>query len=280
MWSRHPKGCLNFKDVRGMRFDILTIFPKFFEGFLTHGIVRRAHEADRIQVGIHDIRDYTFDRHHVVDDRPFGGSDGMVLKPEPIFRAVEAITHPEWSLPSDTNPNRDQSGVSIILLTPQGRLFTQAEATRLSQKSQIVLICGRYEGVDERVARHVATEEISIGDYVLSGGEVAAMVVVDAVTRLLPETLGSSTSAVNESFSAGRLDYPVYTRPASYRGYDVPKELLTGHHGEIDKWRRRKALEKTLAYRPDLLSQRDCLDEVDQKILQDLLARKSNHTTE
>lgn len=182
----------------------------------------------------------------------------MVLKPEPIFRAVEALTH-------------RQSNPSVVLLTPQGRCFDQTVAQRLSRQSQVVLICGRYEGVDERVAEHVATEEISIGDYVLSGGEPAAMVVMDAVIRLLPDVLGNPTSAQKESFQTGRLDYPVYTRPPVYRGHAVPAELLTGNHAEIELWRRRAALRKTLRHRPDLLTDQTRLDEIDRRLLTELL---------
>lgn len=256
-----------------MRFDVVTIFPKFFEGFTTHGIVRRARERNLVTVNVHDLRDFTYGRHHVVDDRPFGGDDGMVLKPEPLFRAVEYLTHGREYQPigaRDTVEAAPEETVSVVVLTPQGRPFTQAEAVRLSAKEQVVLICGRYEGIDERVARTVATDELSIGDYVLSGGEPAAIVVMDAVTRLLPDVLGSATSAVNESFNAGRLDYPVYTRPASYRGLDVPPVLLTGHHAEVDRWRRREALEKTLKYRPDLLADRERLDETDRKLLKEI----------
>jgi tRNA (guanine37-N1)-methyltransferase len=241
-----------------MRFDVLTIFPAFFEGFLTHGIVRRAYERRLVEIGIHNLRDWTYDRHQIVDDRPYGGESGMVLKPEPIFRAVEALTH-------------GRTNSAIVLLTPQGRLFDQRTAQRLSQQAQVVLICGRYEGVDERVAEHLATEEISIGDYVLSGGEPAAMVIMDAVIRLLPEVLGNPTSAEKESFQAGRLDYPVYTRPAVYRGHAVPPERLTGKHAEIDLWRRRAALRKTLRYRPDLLTDQSRLDETDRRLLAELL---------
>ncbi|MGQ9897001.1 MAG: tRNA (guanosine(37)-N1)-methyltransferase TrmD [Acidobacteriota bacterium] len=241
-----------------MRFDVLTIFPAFFEGFLTCGIVRRARERRQVEIGIHNLRDWTYDRHQVVDDRPYGGEDGMVLKPEPIFRAVEALTH-------------GQPDPSIILLTPQGRRFDQTIAQRLSRQSQVILICGRYEGVDERVAEHLATEEISIGDYVLSGGEPAAMVIMDAVIRLLPEVLGNPTSARNESFQTGRLDYPVYTRPAVYRGCAVPSELLTGNHAEVELWRRRAALRKTLRYRPDLLTDQTRLDDTDRCLLTELL---------
>lgn len=241
-----------------MRFDVLTIFPAFFEGFLTCGIVRRACERHHVEIGIHNLRDWTYDRHQVVDDRPYGGEDGMVLKPEPIFRAVEALTH-------------SQPAPSIVLLTPQGRRFDQTTAQRLSRQHQVVLICGRYEGVDERVADHLATEELSIGDYVLSGGEPAAMVVMDAVIRLLPDVLGNPTSAQKESFQTGRLDYPVYTRPAVYRGRAVPAELLTGNHAEIELWRRRAALRKTLRYRPDLLTDDTRLDETDRRLLTELL---------
>jgi tRNA (guanine37-N1)-methyltransferase len=241
-----------------MRFDVLTIFPAFFEGFLAYGIVRRACQRRQVGIGIHNLRDWTYDRHQVVDDRPYGGEDGMVLKPEPIFRAVEALTHRQ------PNP-------SVVLLTPQGRPFDQTVAQHLSRQSQVVLICGRYEGVDERVAEHLATEEISIGDYVLSGGEPAAMVVMDAVIRLLPEVLGNPTSAQKESFQAGRLDYPVYTRPPVYRGHAVPAELLTGNHAEIELWRRRAALRKTLRHRPDLLTDQTRLDEIDRRLLTELL---------
>ncbi|MFQ3581144.1 MAG: tRNA (guanosine(37)-N1)-methyltransferase TrmD [Chloracidobacterium sp.] len=241
-----------------MRFDVLTIFPTFFDGFLAHGIVRRARERRQVDVAVHDLRDWTYDRHRIVDDRPYGGEDGMVLKPEPIFRAVEALTH-------------HQPNPSIVLLTPQGRRFDQAAAYRLSQSSQVVLICGRYEGVDERVAQYLATEELSIGDYVLSGGEPAAMVVMDAVIRLRPDVLGSPTSAQHESFQTGRLDYPVYTRPARYRGHAVPAELLTGNHAEVELWRRRAALRKTLCHRPDLLADPTRLDDTDRRLLTELL---------
>lgn len=245
-----------------MRFDVLTIFPTFFDGFLSHGIARRARERRQVEIGIHDLRDWTYDRHQVVDDRPYGGEDGMVLKPEPIFRAVESLTH-------------RQACPSVVLLTPQGRRFDQAAAIRLSRQSQVVLICGRYEGVDERVAERLATEELSIGDYILSGGEPAAMVVMDAVIRLLPNALGSPTSARYESFQTGRLDYPVYTRPATYRGWSVPAELLTGNHAEVDLWRRRAALRKTLRCRPDLLTDPAQLDDTDRRLLTELLRASS-----
>ena len=224
-----------------MRFDLLTIFPEFFAGPFEFGIIRRAKQQGQIEVNIHDLRSFTTDKHHIVDDRPFGGDDGMVLKPEPIFRAVEALREPD-------------ERTAVVLLTPQGRVFSQAEAERFANEfTQMILLCGRYEGVDERVAQHLVTDEISIGDYVLTGGEIPAMVLVDAITRLLPNVLGSATSAVNDSFSTGLLDFPNYTRPASFNGMDVPEVLLSGHHANIAQWRRQAALRKTLKMRPDLV---------------------------
>lgn len=223
-----------------MRFDVITIFPEIFRGVFEFGIIRRATEAKLIEIAIHDLRDFTSDRHHMVDDRPFGGGAGMVMKPEPLFRAIEAITH---SAPAPR----------VVLLSPQGRLFDQQTAAELSQDERLLLICGRYEGIDERVVEQLVSDEISIGDYVLSGGEIPAMVLVDAVTRLLPGALGCEQSAEQDSFSSGLLDYPHYTRPAEYRGLKVPDILLSGHHAEIAKWRQQKALEKTLRCRPDLV---------------------------
>lgn len=224
-----------------MRFDIVTIFPEIFRGVFEFGIIRRAVEAGLIAIEIHDLRDYTYDRHRQVDDRPFGGGAGMVMKPEPLFRAVEAITH-------------GAKDAASVLLSPQGRLFSQRVAEEFSRREQVVLICGRYEGVDERVIQSLVTEELSIGDYVLSGGEIPAMVVVDAVTRLIPGALGCGESAEKDSFANGLLDHPHYTRPAEYRGMKTPDVLLGGNHAEIERWRRRKALEKTRASRPDLLA--------------------------
>jgi tRNA (guanine37-N1)-methyltransferase len=224
-----------------MRFDVLTIFPEFFAGPFDFGIIRRAQQQGHIAIQIHDLRSFTTDKHHVVDDRPFGGEDGMVLKPEPIFRAVEALRD-------------DSEQTAVVLLSPQGRVFRQSEAERFAREfTQIILLCGRYEGVDERVVQHLVTDEISIGDYVLTGGEIPAMVLVDAITRLLPDVLGSATSAVHDSFSDGLLDFPHYTRPASFKGLDVPEVLLSGHHANIAKWRRREAIRKTLKMRPDLI---------------------------
>ncbi len=232
-----------------MIFRILTIFPEFFEGPFAHGVVKRAKDAGLLDIVIHNLRDWTFDRHKTVDDRPFGGGEGMVLKAEPIFLAVESI----W-------PER-HAGQKIALLSAQGRLFDQAMANRLARESELLLICGRYEGVDERVAEHLADEEISIGNYVLSGGELAAAVVVDTVARLIPGVLGNETSAASDSFQEtahgdGLLDCPHWTRPADFRGWKAPQVLLDGNHTEIRKFRRKAALEKTQKLRPDLLKPR------------------------
>ncbi len=226
-----------------MTFHIVTIFPEFFRGPFEHGVIARAQAAGLLQIQVYNLREWTFDRHKTVDDRPFGGGEGMVLKPEPLFLAVESI-FPE-RLPSH----------KVVLLSAQGRLFDQETARRLSQVPELLLICGRYEGVDERVAEHLADEEISIGDYVLSGGELAAAVVVDAVARLIPGVLGNEDSSVFESFgSSGVLDCPHWTRPAEFRGWKAPEVLLNGNHAEIRRWRRRAALVKTARLRPDLLA--------------------------
>jgi len=229
-----------------LHIDIITIFPDYFREFVDHGILRRARAAGLVELKAHDLRDWTSDKHHIVDDRPFGGGDGMVLKPEPIFRAVEALT-------GYSRREEFPEGTRVILLSPQGRVFSQKSAQDYAAAKQIVLLCGRYEGVDERVADVLVTDEISIGDYVLSGGEPAAMVVVDSIVRLLPGALGSDTSAVFESFSDGILDYPHYTRPPEFQGMKVPEVLLSGNHAEIERWRRDAALKKTRRNRPDLL---------------------------
>ncbi|HEY8411082.1 MAG TPA: tRNA (guanosine(37)-N1)-methyltransferase TrmD [Pyrinomonadaceae bacterium] len=232
-----------------LRFDIITIFPEFFREAIDCGIVRRARNAGLVEITAHDLRQWTTDKHHVVDDRPFGGGDGMVLKPEPIFAGVEALTGAakREELPAKTR---------VVLLSAQGKVFSQSLAQDLSHEaSHIVLLCGRYEGVDERVSEALVTDEISIGDYVLSGGEPAAMVVIDAMVRLLPGALGSETSAVFESFSEALLDYPQYTRPPEFRGLKVPEVLLSGNHAEIARWRKEAALEKTRRKRPDLLKE-------------------------
>lgn len=253
-----------------MRFDLITIFPEFFAGPLDHGIVRRARESGIVQVHVQDLREFTKDRHRTVDDRPFGGGEGMVLKPEPLFEAVEKLLG--QSMGDSAQERVLPTGTAVVLLSAAGKIFTQETARRLAKLEHIVLICGRYEGVDERVADHLATEEISVGDYVLSGGELPAAVVLDAVTRLLPGALGNEASTENESFRkleaddsismAGNLsarkarlllDYPHYTRPAEYRGWKVPDVLIGGHHAEVAKWRAQQAAEKTRRNRPDLL---------------------------
>jgi tRNA (guanine37-N1)-methyltransferase len=229
-----------------LRVDIISIFPEYFREAFDYGIIRRARAANLVDIKAHDLRAWTSDKHKVVDDRPFGGGDGMVLKPEPIFAAVESLTggRRRVNMPSSKR---------VVLLSPQGKQFTQSLASEFAGCAQLVLICGRYEGVDERVADALATDEVSIGDYVLSGGEPAALVVVDAVVRLIPGALGSETSATTESFSDGRLDYPHYTRPPEFEDLKVPEVLLTGHHAQIAEWRRAAAEEKTKRNRPDLL---------------------------
>ncbi len=231
-----------------MKIDVLTIFPEFFEQVFDFGIIRRAKLADIVEINVHDIREYALDKHKMVDDRPFGGGDGMVLKPEPIFAAIENLV---GTADRDAYP----AGTKVVLLSPQGTPFKQEGAKTLAGETEhLLLICGRYEGVDERVNEALVTDEISIGDYVLSGGEPAAVVVVDSIVRLLPNALGSDTSADNDSFSDGLLDCPHYTRPAEFRGFQVPEVLLNGNHAEIEKWRAEKALEKTRSNRKDLLT--------------------------
>ena len=232
--------------MKPLRVDIITIFPDYFRAPFDYGIIRRARAAGLVTIEAHDLRTWTSDKHHVVDDRPFGGGDGMVMKPEPIFAAVESLT----------GANRRETvprGARVVLLSPQGRPLTQAAAAEFAKCGQLVLICGRYEGVDERVANALITDEISIGDYVLSGGEPAALIIIDTTVRLLPGALGSETSAATESFSDGILDYPHYTRPPEFEGMRAPEVLLTGNHAEIARWRREAALEKTKRNRPDLL---------------------------
>jgi tRNA (guanine37-N1)-methyltransferase len=238
-----------------MRFDILTIFPEFFGAVFDYGIVRRARQAGLVEIEAHDLRRWTHDKHRVVDDRPFGGGDGMVLKPEPIFEAVETLAGA-----GDAERLRE-AGKRVVLLSPQGRVLTQGLAAELAGCAHVVVICGRYEGVDERVAERLVTDEVSIGDYVLSGGEPAAIVLVDAVVRLIPGALGSETSAVNESFAEGVLDFPHYTRPPEFRGMRVPELLLGGHHAEIARWRKIQALRKTRRNRPDLFERIELSDE-------------------
>jgi tRNA (guanine37-N1)-methyltransferase len=274
-----------------MKFEILTIFPDFFRGPLDYGIVRRAREAGLIEIAIHDLRAFAHDRHRTVDDRPFGGGEGMVLKPEPIFECLEAM-----AVGPRAERLRNNTRETVVLLSPQGQLFTQGVAQELVGRERIALVCGRYEGVDERVSEYLADREISVGDFVLSGGELGAAIIVDTVSRLVPGALGNEASAKQESFtmvsshvsqkavnvghtaseppsstcgSGGLLDYPHYTRPAEFRGMTVPEVLVNGNHDEIRRWRRRKALEKTLTTRPDLLSGAE-LSKEDLKLLAEI----------
>jgi tRNA (guanine37-N1)-methyltransferase len=240
-----------------VKFDIVTIFPEMVRAPLTEGIVGRAIDRGLVDVGVHDLRDCTTDRHRVVDDVPFGGGPGMVMKPEPLFRAVEKI--------------RTDRGVpaAVVLTSPDGSRLTHAVAARLRDLGHVAILCGRYEGVDERVRQHLATEEISVGDYVLSGGELAALVIVDAVARLVPGVVGDEQSVSRDSFATGLLDFPQYTRPAEFDGMAVPPVLLSGHHGEIERWRRRAALARTLERRPELLEKLDLSPE-DQQLLEEI----------
>jgi tRNA (guanine37-N1)-methyltransferase len=259
-----------------MKIDIVTIFPDFFRGPLDHGIIRRAQEAGLAAIEVHDLRAFAHDRHKTVDDRPFGGGEGMVLKPEPIFECIEALN-------VASREGRNDARESVVLLSAQGKRFDQSAANKLAALERIVVICGRYEGVDERVGHYLADRELSIGDYVLSGGELGAAVIVDCVIRLIPGAVGNQASTQQESFttfsqtqvedgpsstctSGGLLDYPHYTRPADFRGMGVPEVLASGNHEEIRRWRRRTALEKTLRNRPDLLAKAALSDE-DQKLL-------------
>jgi tRNA (guanine37-N1)-methyltransferase len=258
-----------------MRFDLITIFPEFFTGPLDHGIVRRARETGLVRANIQDLREFTKDKHRTVDDRPFGGGEGMVLKPAPLFEAVESLLG--HSVGDAAQLAAPAPKTAIVLLSAAGKLFNQETARRFARLDRILFICGRYEGVDERVAAHLATDEISIGDYVLSGGELAAMLILDSVTRLLPGALGNEASSQNESFAAPSadsqaassqqqfisqpartnhllLDFPHYTRPAEYRGWSVPEVLIGGNHAEVAKWRSEAAIEKTRRNRPDLLA--------------------------
>ncbi len=238
-----------------MRIDVLTLFPQMFEVPFSFGVFKRAIDRKLVSINLPNIRDYTHDKHHIVDDYPYGGGPGMVLKPESIFEAVETIK-------SEICDKEKISALPIILLTPQGRPFSQQIAQELSRYSHLTLICGHYEGVDERVREHLVTDEISIGDYVLTGGELPALVVIDAIIRLLPGVLGSEESPLNESHTNGLLEYPQYTRPAVYRSWSVPEVLLSGNHAQIAKWRREQIIRRTLERRPELLDRTDlCLEE-------------------
>ncbi|HZJ23630.1 MAG TPA: tRNA (guanosine(37)-N1)-methyltransferase TrmD [Anaerolineales bacterium] len=243
-----------------MQFEVFTLLPEVFPPYLDSSILQRARLRGLIDVRVHNIRDYTHDKHHITDDTPYGGGGGMVMKPDPIFEAVESVLGPlQDSLPR----------VPVILLTPQGRVFTQRVAEELSGYERIALLCGRYEGVDERIREHLVSDEISIGDYVLTGGELPALMVIDAVSRLLPGVLGDPDGAQDDSHSMGLLEYPHYTRPPIFRGWGVPEVLLSGDHAKIEKWRREQALSRTLKRRPDMLEKAE-LNEADKKYLSGL----------
>jgi tRNA (guanine37-N1)-methyltransferase len=238
-----------------MRFEVFTLLPEVFPPYLDSSILKRARERGLVDIRVHDIRAYTHDKHHTTDDTPYGGGGGMVMKPEPVFEAVESILGPE-------------SGIPIILLTPQGRVFNQRVAQELAQHPRLALICGRYEGIDERIRTQLITDEISIGDYVLTGGELPALVLIDAVSRLIPDVLGDPTGAEDDSHAMGLLEYPHYTRPPEFRGQSVPEVLLSGDHGKIAKWRREQALLRTLQRRPDMLAKSE-LTKDDLKFLKE-----------
>lgn len=248
-----------------MQFEVFTLLPEVFPTYLESSILQRARQRGLIDVRLHNIRDYTHDRHHTTDDTPYGGGGGMVMKPEPVFEAVESVL----ALASEQIPP-----VPIILLTPQGRVFTQRTAEELSRHARIALLCGRYEGVDERIRQHLVTDEISVGDYVLTGGELPALLLIDAVSRLIPGVLGDPTGAEDDSHSMGLLEYPHYTRPPEFRGWKVPEVLLSGDHAKIEKWRREQALERTFKKRPDMIEKAE-LSEKDRKFIEGLKSKDS-----
>jgi tRNA (guanine37-N1)-methyltransferase len=260
-----------------MRFDIFTLFPGIFESPLNESILKRAIDAGLLEVCLHNIRDYTTDKHHITDDYPYGGGGGMVMKPEPVFAAVEAVLgigdqgSGIRARGSEQPPEfgDQRSEIPIILLTPQGRTFNQTIAWELSRHDRVALICGRYEGFDERIREHLATDEISIGDYVLTGGELVALVILDAVIRLQPGVLGDPGGPIDDSHAAGLLEYPHYTRPPEFRGWVVPEVLLSGDHGKVDRWRREQALRRTWQRRPDLLERAE-LSAADRAVLERL----------
>src|ERR1051325_11076809 len=240
-----------------MQFDVFTILPEIFPTYLDTSILKRARERGLINVNVHNIRDYTHDKHHTTDDTPYGGGGGMVMKPEPIFESTESVL----GLASPPTQPEPASKIPVILLTPQGRVFTQRIAEELAQHDRILLLCGRYEGIDERIREHLVTDEISIGDYVLTGGEIPALILIDAVSRLIPDVLGDPTGAEDDSHSMGLLEYPHYTRPPEFRGWKVPDVLLSGDHAKIEKWRREQALRRTFNKRPDMLEKAEVSEE-------------------
>ncbi len=248
-----------------MQFEVFTLLPEVFPSYLETSIIKRARERGLIDVRVHNIRDYTHDKHHVTDDTPYGGGGGMVMKPEPVFEAIETVL----GLIADPTQPKPAPNIPIILLTPQGRVFNQSIAQELSQHPQIVLLCGRYEGIDERIREHLVTDEISIGDYVLTGGELPALILIDAISRFLPDVLGDPTGAQDDSHAMGLLEYPHYTRPPEFRGWKIPDVLLSGAHAKIDKWRREQALLRTFKRRPDMLEKAELTKE-DRKFIENL----------
>jgi tRNA (guanine37-N1)-methyltransferase len=257
-----------------MQFEVFTLLPEVFPSYLETSIIKRARERGLIHVDVYNIRDYTHDKHHVTDDTPYGGGGGMVMKPEPVFEAVETVLglntpFDETQGEAPLSPLTVESNIPIILLTPQGRVFNQTIAQELSQHPRIALICGRYEGIDERIREHLVTDEISIGDFVLTGGELPALILIDAIARLLPDVLGDPTGAEDDSHAMGLLEYPHYTRPPEFRGWKIPDVLLSGAHAKIDKWRREQALLRTFNKRPDMLEKTE-LSKEDLKFLDKL----------
>ena len=248
-----------------MQFEVFTLLPEVFPSYIDTSIIKRARERGLITVRVHNIRDYTHDKHHMTDDTPYGGGGGMVMKPEPVFEAIETVL----GIAAPLSTPEPASNIPIILLTPQGRVFNQSIAKELSQYKKIALLCGRYEGIDERIRENLVTDQISIGDYVLTGGEIPALIVIDAVARLLPDVLGDPTGAEDDSHAMGLLEYPHYTRPPEFRGNKVPEVLLSGDHAKIDKWRREQALERTFRKRPDMLEKAD-LSKEDLKFIEKL----------
>jgi len=251
-----------------MQFEVFTLLPEVFTPYLESSILQRARQRGLVDVRVHNIRDYTHDKHHTTDDTPYGGGGGMVMKPEPVFEAIESVL-------GLASPPTQPPPVPVILLTPQGRVFTQRVAEELARHDRIALLCGRYEGVDERIREHLVTDEISIGDYVLTGGELPALIIIDALSRLVPGVLGDPTGAEDDSHSLGLLEYPHYTRPPEFRGWKVPDVLLSGDHGKVDTWRREQALLRTHKKRPDMLEKAE-LSEEDQKIIDRLKSKNSS----
>ena len=257
-----------------MQFEVFTLLPEVFAPYLESSILLRAQQRGLIEVRLHNIRDYTQDRHHTTDDTPYGGGGGMVMKPEPVFEAIESVLGLEDGHAKPAPDSGARQGIPIILLTPQGRVFTQRVAEELARHERIALLSGRYEGVDERIREHLVTDEISVGDYVLTGGELPALILIDAISRLIPGVLGDPTGAEDDSHSMGLLEYPHYTRPPDFRGWKVPNVLLSGDHGRIEKWRREQALERTYRKRPDMLERAE-LSDADKKFVERLKKQDS-----